>query len=355
MAEGAEGEPLDPSLRLPVRHFPGEAPHAASAGEVLPYGEGLVGGEAFQRQADVLRAASDPAACRAQQPGRGGQQGRLAGTVAAEQHHDRAGRKVEVDLAQHPRSAPVAQPYPVHTHTPSLPSWGVRCCPLGYCLGMAAGVLFDVDGTLVDTPYLHTVTWWEAFGQGGFDVPMARIHRAIGMGSDKILDHLLGQDRDKGHDDLMRDAHASLYATYWERLRPLPGAADLLRACAKRGLAVVLASSAEERELAALCRALDADDVITAATSSADAPSSKPDPDILVAALEQSGLAPDRVVMVGDSVWDVAAARRLDVPCIGLTCGGIPEAELREAGAVQVYDTPAHLLDVLDESAIAAL
>lgn len=121
---------------------------------------------------------------------------------------------------------------------------------------------------------------------------------------------------------------------YWDRLRPLPGAADLLRARAKRGLSVVLASSASELELAALRQALDADDLITAATSSADAAASKPDPDILVAALQQSGLSADRVVMVGDSVWDVAAAGRLDVPCIGLTCGGICAAELHAAGAV---------------------
>jgi HAD superfamily hydrolase (TIGR01549 family) len=220
---------------------------------------------------------------------------------------------------------------------------------------MAAGVLFDVDGTLVDTPYLHTVAWWEAFQQAGYDIAMARIHRAIGMGSDKIIEHLLGPDRDKERDADLREAHASRYAKYRDQLRPLPGAADLLRACAKRGLSVVLASSASEPELAALCRTLDADDVITAATISADAGASKPDPDILAAALEQSGLAPDRVVMVGDSIWDVEAAGWLDVPCIGLACGGISEVELRNAGAVQVYDDPAHLLDVLDQSAIAAL
>jgi len=220
---------------------------------------------------------------------------------------------------------------------------------------MAAGVLFDVDGTLVDTPYLHAVTWWQAIRQNGFEVPMARIHRAIGMGSDKILDELLGPDRDRARDEAMRAAHGSLYRGYWPQLRPLPGAADLLRACAKRSLSVVLASSADADELAVLCRVLDADDVITAATSSADAGASKPDPDILVAALEQSGLSAGRVVMVGDSVWDVLAAGRLDVPCIGLSCGGISAAELREAGAVQTYADPAALLAALDDSPIAAL
>src|SRR5581483_5387975 len=107
-------------------------------------------------------------------------------------------------------------------------------------------VLFDVDGTLVDSNYLHAVTWWEAFGQAGYRVAMADIHRAIGMGSGQLLDHLLPDDRDRDGDAAVRAAHSALYATYWTRLRPLRGAADLLRACKERGLTVVLASSADE-------------------------------------------------------------------------------------------------------------
>ncbi|SCF27507.1 Haloacid dehalogenase superfamily, subfamily IA, variant 2 with 3rd motif like haloacid dehalogenase/haloacid dehalogenase superfamily, subfamily IA, variant 3 with third motif having DD or ED/haloacid dehalogenase superfamily, subfamily IA, variant 1 with third motif having Dx(3-4)D or Dx(3-4)E [Micromonospora viridifaciens] len=217
------------------------------------------------------------------------------------------------------------------------------------------GVLFDVDGTLVDTTYLHTVSWWEALCQAGHPVPMARIHRAIGMGSDKLLDHLLGPERDRSADGKLREEHDARYAGYWPRLVPLPRAVELLRACAARGLRVVLASSAAEHELAALRAALDADDVIDTATSSADARRSKPAPDILVAALEQSGLTAERVVFVGDSVWDVAAAGKLDIPCIGLTCGGTSRAELAGAGAAAVYDDPGALLDALGESAIAAL
>ncbi|MFD6262451.1 HAD family hydrolase [Micromonospora chalcea] len=217
------------------------------------------------------------------------------------------------------------------------------------------GVLFDVDGTLVDTTYLHTVSWWEALRQADHRVPMARIHRSIGMGSDKLLDHLLGAERDRDADGRLRDAHDALYGEYWERLTPLPGARELLRACAERGLRVVLATSAAEHEVAALRAALDVDDVIDSVTSSADAQESKPAPDILVAALEQSGLAAERVVFVGDSVWDVAAAGKLDIPCIGLTCGGTGRAELAGAGAVAVYDDPAALLDVLSDSAVASL
>jgi HAD superfamily hydrolase (TIGR01509 family) len=220
---------------------------------------------------------------------------------------------------------------------------------------MRTGVLFDVDGTLIDTTYLHTVAWWEALRQHDADVPMAEIHRAIGMGSDHLLDHLLGDDRDRSDDDQMSTAHDILYGAWWERLRPLPGAADLLRAVAKRGLTVVLASSAKEAELKRLRQVLDADDAIAAATSSSDAEQSKPAPDILQAALDQSDVDQRRAVFVGDSVWDVQAAARLDIPCIGLTCGGTSAAELSGAGAIATYEDPAALLAALDDSAIGEL
>jgi HAD superfamily hydrolase (TIGR01509 family) len=217
------------------------------------------------------------------------------------------------------------------------------------------GVLFDVDGTLVDTTYLHAVAWWEALRQFSHDVPMAEIHRGIGMGSDKLIDHLLGTDRDKAADDDMTTAHDVLYGAWWERLRPLPGAADLLRACAGRGLAVVLASSAKANELTILRGVIGADDVITGATSSSDAEQSKPAPDILEAALSRSDVDPGRCVFVGDAVWDVKAAAKLDIPCIGLVCGGTSAAELTEAGAIATYEDPAALLRDLEGSAIAKL
>jgi HAD superfamily hydrolase (TIGR01509 family) len=220
---------------------------------------------------------------------------------------------------------------------------------------MRSGVLFDVDGTLVDTTYLHAVAWWEALRQFDHDVPMANIHRGIGMGSDKLLDHLLGEQRDHDDDEAMTTAHEVLYGAWWERLRPLPGAADLLRAVAGRGLTVVLASSAKDAELTKLRAVVGADDVIAAATSSSDAEQSKPAPDILQAALDQSDVDPHRAVFVGDSVWDVRAAAKLDIPCIGLTCGGTSEAELLEAGAVAVYRDPAELMDTLPDSPIAAI
>ncbi|HTU06447.1 MAG TPA: HAD family hydrolase [Trebonia sp.] len=214
---------------------------------------------------------------------------------------------------------------------------------------MPAAVLFDVDGTLVDSNYLHAVCWWEAFTQAGHDVPMARIHRSIGMGSGQMLDALLpGRDRDG--DAGLRAAHGALYATYWSRQRPLPGAADLLRACQKRGLRVVLASSADTREFAALRAALDADDAVDEATSAADVERSKPAPDLVRVALDKAGVKPDDAVFVGDTVWDVEACGKAGVPCIGVLSGGVSRAELLEAGAAEVYDGPAELLGALSQS-----
>ncbi|MBV9380154.1 MAG: HAD family hydrolase [Streptosporangiaceae bacterium] len=205
-------------------------------------------------------------------------------------------------------------------------------------------VLFDVDGSLVDSNYLHVVTWWEAFSQAGHHVPMARIHRAIGMGSDQLLDGLLPADRDKGADDAIRAAHGALYSTYWTRLRPLPGAAGLLRACKRHGLRVVLASSADEREFRVLRAALDAEDAVDAATSSADAERSKPAPDIVQVALDKAKVPPGEAVFVGDSVWDVQACQKAGVPCIGLLSGGTGHDELAGAGAVRVFTGPDDLL-----------
>jgi HAD superfamily hydrolase (TIGR01509 family) len=215
---------------------------------------------------------------------------------------------------------------------------------------MADAVIFDVDGTLVDTNYLHAVCWWEAFRQYGHGVDMAAVHRAIGMGSDKLLDRLLPDDRDRSADDDIRAAHRSLYGVYWTRLRAFEGAAGLLRACASRGMTVVLASSASAPELAALRAALDADDAITAATSASEAEQSKPAPDLVSIALERAGVPPERAVFVGDAVWDVHACRRAGVPCVAVLTGGVGAGELREAGAVAVYDGTADLLRHLEDS-----
>jgi phosphoglycolate phosphatase-like HAD superfamily hydrolase len=215
-----------------------------------------------------------------------------------------------------------------------------------------AGVLFDLDGTLVDTGYIHAICWWEALRQYDHVVPMAAIHRAIGMGSDKLLDHILGSDRDTTDDDDLSTAHGALFATWYTRICPLPGARDLLAKCAELGLTVVIATSAKERDLAALRTVLDADSFIDEITTAADANESKPSPDILSTALDKGGLRADRVVFVGDAVWDVIASKKLGIPCIGLESGGTSEAELREAGAVEIWKDPADLLENLPDSVL---
>jgi HAD superfamily hydrolase (TIGR01509 family) len=213
-----------------------------------------------------------------------------------------------------------------------------------------SAVLFDVDGTLVDSNYLNTVAWWEAFAQAGHDVQMAEIHRGIGMGSDQLLADLLPDDRDQAADDEIAAAHAALYSVYWTRLRPLPAAARLLRTCHKHGLRVVLASSAGPRELKVLLAALDADDVIDEVTSVDDVAQSKPAPDLVQVALRKAGTSPQGAIFVGDSVWDAQACAHAGVACVGVLSGGTSEAELRSAGAVRVYPGPEELLEAFPAS-----
>ncbi|HEY2576151.1 MAG TPA: HAD-IA family hydrolase, partial [Streptosporangiaceae bacterium] len=153
----------------------------------------------------------------------------------------------------------------------------------------------------------------------------------------------------------IRAAHSALYSTYWTRLRPLPGAADLLRACKRQGLRVVLASSADPPEFAALRAALDAEDAIDDATSAADVDTSKPAPDLVQVALDKAGVPPHQAVFVGDTAWDVEASQRAEVPCVGLLSGGIGKDELVRAGAVAVYSGPAELLRAFPGSLLPAL
>ncbi|MFC9636692.1 HAD family hydrolase [Streptomyces mirabilis] len=217
--------------------------------------------------------------------------------------------------------------------------------------------IFDVDGTLVDTNHLHVVTWWEAFRQAGRHVPMRAIHRAVGLSGGDLLDHLLGEgdDRDPDEDERLSAAHHVLYATYFERLPALEEAGDLLHALAGRGWEIVLATSASGAELTALRSAIDADDVILGATSADDVADGKPAPDPVRQARELAGVPSERAVFVGDTVWDMKAAVRDGVVPVAVLSGGIPRADLEEAGARAVYRDPADLLGRLDSSIFADL
>jgi HAD superfamily hydrolase (TIGR01509 family) len=214
-------------------------------------------------------------------------------------------------------------------------------------------VLLDVDGTLVDSNYPHTVAWWQAFREAGLDVPMWRIHRAIGMGADQLIPHVLDGSSPEVDAEAITGSHDALYAAWWPSLRALPGARDLVRRCHDAGLVTVLASSAGGREVRVLRELLDVDDAIDEATSSDDAHDSKPAPDLVGVAVQRAGVEPADAVFIGDSVWDVRACARAGVPCLGLQSGGTSAAELREAGAVQVYRDAADLLARWEASPLA--
>ncbi|MFF1279760.1 HAD family hydrolase [Streptomyces sp. NPDC058299] len=215
---------------------------------------------------------------------------------------------------------------------------------------MDRAAVFDVDGTLVDTNHLHVVTWWEAFRQAGHDVPMHAVHRAVGLGSEDLVAHLLGDDRDKEQDSALSAAHKALYGQYFDRLPALPGAAELLRRLRGDGWTVVLATSASGAELGALRRAIGADDAITDTASADDVREGKPAAEPVEHALELAGVPASRAVFVGDTVWDMQAGSKAGVRCVGVLCGGLPRADLEEAGAEAVYADPADLLDRLTES-----
>jgi len=203
-------------------------------------------------------------------------------------------------------------------------------------------LVLDVDGTLVDTTYLHTVCWWQAFHQHGFDLAMADIHRAVGMGADHLAPHLVGPVSLRTVREVSAKHHR-LWHVWWPRVRPTRGAGVLLREAARADLDVVLASSARSDELDAMRRLLDSDGCLTAVVGADDVDASKPDPDLLGVALDRVGAQPSDALFVGDSVWDGQAAGRLGVACVGLLCGGTSAAELRGSGALEVYDDPGAL------------
>lgn len=215
-------------------------------------------------------------------------------------------------------------------------------------------VLLDADGTLVDSTYLHVAAWSQAFDRVGHPVDSWRIHRSIGMGSDKLLAALLGDAAAKLGDPAS-DAHSEIYASTTDQLRRFEKVHELLRAVRERGLHAVLSTSAPPDELEHIRRVLDAEDLLHAVTAAEDVEDAKPEPDLVQAALTKAAVPAQRAVFVGDAVWDVEACTRAGVPCIGVLTGGISAAELTDAGAVAVYDSVAHLLDELDDSPVGQL
>ena len=211
-------------------------------------------------------------------------------------------------------------------------------------------VVFDVDGTLVDSNYFHVIAWQRAFWRDDRSVAAADIHRLIGMGADQMLPVLIGapgpQLEDLWHEEFlaMRD-----------EVQPTEGAADLVRAVSELGASVVYATSGKAEDVRVLRAVIGADRWVDEVVSSNDVEHSKPAPDIFELALRRCGGDPGRTMVIGDTTWDVRAATAARLPCIGLTCGGITAHELTAAGAVAVFDTPAHLLEQLSVSPIGRL
>ena len=214
--------------------------------------------------------------------------------------------------------------------------------------------VLDVDGTLIDSNYHHALAWYRALRSVGETWPVWRLHRLIGMGGDQLVTALGGEDLERRVGDRVREQQGKEVDGLIEEMAPLPGARDLLLAINERGHRLVLASSGKERHVDAFLDMLDARDIADDWTSSADVEASKPAPDLLHVALQKLGAPPDAPsVMIGDSVWDVEAAKRAGMPALVVRSGGFGDDELRNAGAAALYDTPADLAKALDDTPLA--
>jgi HAD superfamily hydrolase (TIGR01549 family) len=208
----------------------------------------------------------------------------------------------------------------------------------------------DIDGTLLDSNYHHAIAWSRAFAHAGHDVAVWRIHRHIGMGGDRLVAAVAGQEVEDRDGDTVRERWEKEYDALIDQTRLFDGARDLLDRFRGAGVQVVLASSSIPRHADHALRLLDAEERAAAWTTSEDAEESKPDPELIDRALDKVGAGPSTAVMIGDTVWDVLAANERRMPTIGLLCGGIGRDELLDAGARATYDDPRDLMDHLDEA-----
>ena len=215
----------------------------------------------------------------------------------------------------------------------------------------AKAAILDIDGTLVDTNYHHAIAWHRAFLENGVELPVWQIHRRIGMGGDQIVTDLAGERTEEERGDAIRDAEGRFYGELIDEVCPLEGSRELIVELKDRGHVVVLASSAKEDEVEHYLNLLDARDLAHGWTTSADVEATKPEPDLVHAALEKAGI--ERGVMIGDSTWDVEAAKRAQVETLAVMTGGFSAAELRDAGAVAVYESVVELRKALDDTALA--
>jgi HAD superfamily hydrolase (TIGR01509 family) len=211
-----------------------------------------------------------------------------------------------------------------------------------------AAAILDIDGTLIDTNYHHAVAWFRAFRQHGHVVPIWQIHRHIGMGGDKLVAALLSEEAEEREGDDIRAAEKALYLTFIEEVEPLRGARALMEDLRDRGSTIVLASSAKADEVDHYLDLLDARSLADGWTTSADVEATKPDPDLVLAALEKIGSKD--AIMIGDSTWDCQAAKAAGIKSIAVLTGGFSSEELEEAGASAVYESIDELRRSLDDT-----
>ena len=212
-----------------------------------------------------------------------------------------------------------------------------------------SAVLFDIDGTLVDSNDAHAHAWVKAFREAGIHVGFDEVRRRIGKGGDKLMPEVSGIAEDQPEGKRLSDRRREIFKAEWlPRLERFRDADRLVATLKARGFVVVAASSAKKDELGALLKIAGADGVMDAATSSDDADESKPDPDIIQAALQRARVSAGDAVMIGDTPYDIEAAGRAGVEAIAFRCGGWGDADL--AGAIAIYDGPWDLLARLDSS-----
>ncbi len=217
---------------------------------------------------------------------------------------------------------------------------------------MAVAVL-DIDGTLVDTNYQHALAWYRAFRQSGIVLPIWRIHRHIGMGGDQLVEALTDEETEREKGDEIRAAEKTLYFELIDEVQPMEGSRELIEDLKRRGHTVVLASSAKDDEVDHYLDLLDARDLADGWTTSADVKETKPQPDLVNAALECSGGSAEEATMVGDTPWDVRAAENAGVKTLTVRTGGFGDDELRDAGAIEVFESVAELCSKLDQTPLA--
>ena len=215
---------------------------------------------------------------------------------------------------------------------------------------MAGTAILDIDGTLVDTNYQHAIAWYRAFRQSDIVLPVWRIHRHIGMGGDQLVGALTGESTEDEKGDEIRAAEKALYMAMIEEVEPMDGARTLIERLREDGKRVVLASSAKQDEVEHYLDLLDARELADDWTTSADVEATKPAPDLVRAALDKAGAEPGDAVMLGDTPWDCQAAARAGVETVTLMTGGFSEQELRDAGAVAVFESIPELLERLAET-----